>query len=73
MSPVSLPVYASASLLTISELPLYIARAVPSAFQFWLVISLLLAGWLSFSLWGARKRIAAASSNPPVAEPEIAV
>jgi hypothetical protein len=56
ISPVSLPAYASASLLTISELRL--GRAVPQAFYFWLVVSVLVCAWLIGRLRLARQAIA---------------
>jgi hypothetical protein len=46
ISPVSLPVYASGTLLSLAELPQQAARAVPRAFHFWLLVSLLVTAWL---------------------------
>ena len=46
ISPVSMPFYASASLLSLSELPIQVARAVPRAFYFWLFVDGLILLWL---------------------------
>jgi hypothetical protein len=58
MSPASVPVYASASLLSISELPITLDRALPRAFYFWLVVSVLVTGHLIVRLRAARQSIA---------------
>ena len=58
ISPASGPVYASATLLSITELPANLARSVPRAFYFWQAVSLLVALWLIGRLWSARKAIA---------------
>ena len=58
ISPASGPVYASATLLSITELPANLARSVPRAFYFWQAVSLLVALWLIGRLWNARKEIA---------------
>jgi hypothetical protein len=58
ISPVSLPFYASGSLLSISELPESVARAVPRAFDFWLFVSGVVTVWLIKSLWQRRQAIA---------------
>ena len=58
ISPASGPVYASASLLSITELPANLARSVPRAFYFWQAVSLLVTLWLIGRLWSARKEIA---------------
>ncbi|MCW1921102.1 hypothetical protein OKA05_00965 [Luteolibacter arcticus] len=55
MSPASLPVFASASLLSLSELPHEVARAVPRAFQFWLFVTTLACLWRIGQLWLSRK------------------
>lgn len=65
ISPVSMPFYASGSLLSIAELPIYVARAVPRAFQFWLLVSLVVTVWLAAKLWQARKRMAASTLAQP--------
>ena len=61
ISPVSMPFYASGTLLSLAELPAEAARAVPRAFYFWLFVSLLVAAWLVVRLWAARKVRAANS------------
>ena len=58
ISPVSGPIYASATLLSISELPANIARAVPRAFYFWQAISVLVTLWLIVQLCITRRTIA---------------
>jgi hypothetical protein len=58
ISPASAPVYASATLLSISELPVSLARALPRAFYFWLAIWVIVAIWLTFRLRSARQEIA---------------
>ena len=58
ISPVSLPVYAAATLLSLAELPEQAARAVPRAFHFWLFVAMLVAGWLVARLWAARQAMA---------------
>lgn len=62
ISPASAPVYASATLLSISELPVSLARSVPRAFYFWLAVSLLVSIWLAIKLRQARKEIAASGT-----------
>lgn len=58
ISPVSLPVYASGTLLSLAELPREAARAVPRAFQFWLFVSLLVTAWLLVRLRAGRQSMA---------------
>lgn len=60
ISPVSMPFYAAGSLLSLSELPLHAARAVPRAFQFWLFIFVITAAWLTARLWSFRRGMARA-------------
>jgi hypothetical protein len=55
MSPASLPLYASGSLLSLSELPVEIARAVPRAFQFWLFVTTAACAWRISRLWVSRR------------------
>lgn len=55
LSPLSMPFYASGSLLSLSELPVEIARAVPRAFHFWLAVTLLVTAWLALKLRKTRK------------------
>ena len=58
ISPASAPVYASATLLSINEMPADLARAVPRAFYFWQAVSVLVTIWLVKRLRAARKAIA---------------
>jgi hypothetical protein len=75
ISPASLPFYAPASQLSLSELPAGLARAVPRAFHFWLAISLLTMIWLALELRKARKvrakqaRSASSGSVPAAPQP----
>ena len=67
ISPASMPFYAAGSLLTIAELPTDAARAMPRAFFFWLLVSLLVTGWLIAKLVAARKAMARnVFAAPPV-------
>jgi hypothetical protein len=59
MSPLSLPLYAAGSLLSLSELPDGVERAIPRAFHFWLLVAMLVTGWLIAQLRAARARMAA--------------
>lgn len=58
-SPLSLPFFAVESLLPIAEIPSQAARAVPRAFQFWLVAGCLTMCWLVVRLRAARRAMAA--------------
>ncbi len=58
ISPVSMPFYASGTLLSLAELPEQAARAVPRAFYFWLMVSMLVAVWLVVRLWSSRREMA---------------
>lgn len=58
ISPVSLPFYAPASLLSIAELPPEAVLAVPRAFYFWLLGGGLTMVWLSVQLWRSRRAMA---------------
>ena len=58
MSPVSMPFYASGTLLSIAELPEQAVRAVPRAFHFWLLVAVLVAGWLVSRLRAQRQAMA---------------
>jgi len=66
ISPASAPVYASGTLLALSELPASVARAVPRAFYFWQAVSVLVTIWLIGRLHSTRKVIAksAISARP---------
>jgi hypothetical protein len=61
LSPLSMPFYASGSLLSLSELPVEVARAVPKAFHFWLAVTLIVMAWLALKLRKTRKTRAAQS------------
>jgi hypothetical protein len=58
ISPVSMPFYASGTLLSLTELPAQAARAVPRAFYFWLLVSVLVGLWLIGRLWADRRAMA---------------
>jgi hypothetical protein len=70
ISPLSMPFYASGTLLSLSELPAEAARAVPRAFYFWLLVYVLATLWLIVRLWEHRKAMArsvlAGPANAPV-------
>lgn len=73
ISPLSMPFYAVGSLLSIAELPVEAARAVPRSFHFWLLVQLLVTGWLVGRLFVTRRAMAAAvfsedavEDSPPV-------
>lgn len=70
VSPLSWPVYASASLLSLAELPENLARAVPRAFQFWLFVSSIASVWLVVKLKATRKAMAKSVLAEPVVRPE---
>jgi hypothetical protein len=69
MSPLSLPVYASSSLLSLAELPEGLSRAVPRAFQFWLFVAILTCCWLVKNLWAARRAMAKKVLDAPAGDP----
>jgi hypothetical protein len=71
LSPVTLPGYAASSLLSISELPQELARPVPRAFQFWLMVALLVTVWLIFQLWTMRRATARNVLATPTQTPEL--
>ena len=58
ISPVMGPIYASGSLLPVSELSRDLARSVPRAFWFWQTVGFVLAVHLLMSLRRSRKAIA---------------
>jgi hypothetical protein len=70
ISPASAPVYASATLLSISELPVSLGRSVPRAFYFWLAVSLLGSLWLVARLRVARKSIANSGTQGDPSPPQ---
>jgi len=57
--PGSWPVYASQVIVPSDAVPVDVARAMPLAFQFWVVGGLLLSLWLAKELWSWRKQVAA--------------
>jgi hypothetical protein len=71
ISPASLPVYASGSLLSLSELPEQAARAVPRAFQFWLFVSLIVTAWLVLRLRAGRQSMARSILAAPAEAPPV--
>ncbi|MEA3208085.1 MAG: hypothetical protein QOE70_1142 [Chthoniobacter sp.] len=58
ISPVSMPFYASGTLLSLAELPAQAARAVPRAFYFWLLVGVVTMLWLVVRLRAARQAMA---------------
>ncbi|MEN9974934.1 MAG: hypothetical protein RLZZ282_940 [Verrucomicrobiota bacterium] len=58
LSPLSMPFYASGSLLSLSELPVQAARAVPRAFTFWLFVYVLSTLWSIVKLYEHRRAMA---------------
>src|SRR5678816_2963976 len=73
LSPVTLPLYGAASLLSISDLPKELARAMPRAFQFWLMVALLATAWLIVRLWRMRREMArnVLATPAPTESPEL--
>lgn len=58
ISPVSMPFYASSTLLSLAELPTQAARAIPRAFYFWLFVAVLVTLWLIVRLRASRQAMA---------------
>jgi hypothetical protein len=71
ISPASLPFYAAGSLLPIAELPASVARAVPRAFEFWLLVSAIVALWLVKNLWQRRRALAKSMLEPASERAEL--
>ena len=69
ISPVSMPFYASGSLLSLANLPVQFARAVPRAFHFWLLVAVLVALWLVSRLWTVRHAMAKSVLAAPADRP----
>ena len=65
LSPMSMPFYAAGTLLTLAELPVQAARAIPRAFHFWLFVSALATAWLLLHLWSTRRAMARAVFATP--------
>ena len=63
ISPISVPVYAAATLLSVSELPPDLNRALPLAFYFWLTVASLSTVGLVVRLFMGRKQIAERASR----------
>jgi len=70
ISPLSLPLYAPASVLGLGGLPDAIALAVPRAFYFWLVSCAVTTVWLVSRLRAARKAMARKILAEPVSGKE---
>ncbi len=66
LSPLSTPFYAAGSLLSLSELPVEIARAVPRAFMFWQIVATVAALWLVKRLFTKRREMARRVLQEPV-------
>ncbi len=69
ISPISLPVYAAGTLLPIADIPAQVARAIPRAFYFWLMVGALVMMWLVARLWSARRAMARSVLAAPVDRP----
>jgi len=69
LSPLSMPFYAPGSLLSLADLPPEAARAIPRAFYFWLLVSVVVMVWLVKRLWVARRAIAASALAAPAEGP----
>ena len=69
ISPASTPFYAAGTLLSLSELPADMARAVPRAFYFWLAVGGVAALWLALGLRSLRRAMAREVLAEPAAEP----
>jgi hypothetical protein len=59
LSPASTPFYASSTLLSLADFPPEVARAIPRAFHFWLMVGGIVAIWLALRLHAARSAMAA--------------
>jgi len=58
ISPLSLPIYASFSLLSLHELPIELSRALPRAYYFWQFVLVIVSLSLIYHLFQARRAIA---------------
>jgi hypothetical protein len=63
ISPLSMPFYACGTLLSITPLTEYTARAVPRAFYFWSFVGMLVMIWLVVNLRASRKKLAMVSAG----------
>ena len=66
ISPMSMPFYASSTLLSIAELPMHTALAVPRAFYFWLFVAAIAAAWLAIQLRSMRSAMARSVLSEPL-------
>ncbi len=71
MSPLSMPFFAAATILSISELPATLARAVPRSFCFWLAVWCVSTPWLGWKLWEKRSTLAARCHPDAPNQPSI--
>ena len=69
ISPLSMPFYAAKTLLSLAELPPAAARAVPRAFHFWLLVTMLVVLWLAARLRATRRAMAARVLAAPAHAP----
>lgn len=69
ISPLSMPFYASGTLLSLADLPVHAARAVPRAFYFWLLVGGLVAIWLVTRLRASWQRMAGTALTAPATVP----
>ncbi len=58
VSPLSLPFYACNTVLAVAELPVQVARAIPRAFFFWLIVYVVITVWLILQLRIFRQQMA---------------
>lgn len=65
MSPLSFPMYAAGSSLSLAELPQAVSLAIPRAFQVWLSVAALTTFWLVIRLRASRKSRAASALAAP--------
>lgn len=65
ISPLAQPFFAVGKVWPLDVLPVSITQVVPQAFNFWMVMWVLLAAWLAFDLRARRKAMAAAALAPP--------
>jgi hypothetical protein len=63
ISPLSAPIYANATLLSLTELPEDFIFAIPRAFYFWQAISALVTVWLIVRLHATRRALAQSSDR----------
>jgi len=66
MSPLSMPFYATGTLLSIADLPPIADRALPRAFYFWLLVAVLATVWLIQRLWATRREMSRTALAAPL-------